>query len=105
MTKGYAQTPKYGARLLPQVVDELAQSNPNRVYMSVPKTAVVAQGFRDVTMREMAQAANHMAWWMEEHFGRGKEFETVAYMGVPDVRYPVLFLAAVKCGYKVNWDL
>ena len=105
MTKGYAKPPNYGARLLPQVVDELAQSNPDRVYMSIPKSSDISQGFRNITMREMALAANHMDWWIEEHLGRGKDFETIAYMGVPDIRYAVLFLAAVKCGYKVGPNL
>ena len=30
------------------------------------------------------------------------EFETLAYMGVPEVSTAIIFFAAVKCGYKVS---
>lgn len=28
-------------------------------------------------------------------------FETLTYIGVPDLQYSIVFYAAVKCGYKV----
>ena len=94
--------PEYGKRLLPQVVDEIARSGPDRIYASFPLSVDLSKGFHDVTFRNMAQAANHLAWWLEAHFGRSTNSETVAYMGVPDLRTAVFFLAAVKCGYKVG---
>ena len=93
--------PQYGARLLPRVVDDLARSNPQRVFASVPLASDVSQGFRDIKMADVAQAVDYLAWWLQEHVGNSTSFETLAYMGIPDIRYPVLFLAAVKCGYKV----
>ena len=36
------------------------------------------------------------------NLGRGTVFETVAYIGPSDLRYAVVFQAAVKCGYKVS---
>ncbi|MCJ1373904.1 hypothetical protein MMC20_005134 [Loxospora ochrophaea] len=91
----------YGTRLLPRVVDELAQVDPERVYASIPIAPDVCQGFRDVTIRDMASAANSMAWWLEKTVGKSDDFETLSYMGITDLRYPIIFLAAVKCGYKV----
>lgn len=94
--------PLYGARLLPQVLDDLAVSDPERVYASLPISPDISQGFHDVTMREIANAVNNAAWWLEDRIGRTEIFETLAYMGPTDLRYPVAFFAAVKCGYKVS---
>lgn len=92
----------YGARLLPQVVDEYARIDPNRVYASILLSANVSQGFRDVTMKDMAGAINSMAWWIKDHLGLRNEFETLGYIGVSDLRYPTIILAGVKCGWKVR---
>ncbi|KAK5020888.1 hypothetical protein LTR60_000194 [Cryomyces antarcticus] len=91
----------WGSRLLPMVADQLAVEDPHKIYASVAKTSNIADGFRDVTILELTNAVNFMAWWLEEHFGRSDTFETIAYMGVSDIRYNVVFLAAVKCGYKL----
>ncbi len=93
---------RYGARLLPMVVDQLAESDPARVYASIPVSSVFSEGFRDVTMLEMARAVHSFAWWLDAHIGKSSSFETLAYKGISDLRYAVVFLAAVKCGYKVN---
>ncbi|KAL8788720.1 MAG: hypothetical protein Q9213_001534 [Squamulea squamosa] len=92
---------EYGSRLLPQVLDELAANESERIYAAFPKTADLKDGFRTVTMAQMAQAVNHMAWWLKDNIGTSSSFETISYLGVPDIRYAIVFLAAVKCGYKV----
>ena len=92
----------YGSRLLPQVVDRLSQSDPQRVYVIFPLSSDLSRGFRDVTMLEIARAVNKLAWWIEMNLGRSTVFETVAYIGPSDLRYAIVFLAAVKCGYKVS---
>ena len=94
--------PPYGSRLLPQVVDDLAQHDPKRVYATFPISSDFSQGLRDVTMLELAQAVNKFAYWLEGAIGRSTVFETLAYMGPSDIRYAIVFLAAVKCGYKVS---
>ncbi len=97
----HTNQPAYGSRLLPQVLDDLAASKPKRVYASSPKTFDLEDGFRDVTVLQMSQAVNAMAWWLEKEIGRSSTFETLSYLGPPDLRYAIVFLAAVKCGYKV----
>ena len=92
----------YGSRLLPQVVDQLSHSDPTRVYATFPLSSDLSRGFRDVTMFETAQAVNKLAWWIEMNLGRSTVFETIAYIGPSDLRYAIVFLAAVKCGYKVS---
>ena len=94
--------PLYGSRLLPQVVDELAHSDPQRVYATLPLSSDLTKGFQDVTMRQVSQAVNRCAYWLENTIGRSTVFETLSYMGLTDLRYAIVFLAAVKCGFKVS---
>lgn len=88
--------------MLPHVVDELARLDPSRVYATIPLSSDISQGFRDVTMLEVAHGVNHFASWLENSFGRSSSFETLCYIGVSDLRYAIVFLGAVKCGYKVS---
>ncbi|KAI1120472.1 acetyl-CoA synthetase-like protein [Nemania abortiva] len=91
----------YGRRLLPVVLDGIAEMNPNRLYAAIPKTSNVADGFRDVTVGEIARCVNFTANWIEQKLGRSDTFETLTYIGIPDLRGPIVFFAAVKCGYKL----
>lgn len=92
----------FGGRLLPMVVDELAIQDPNRVYGSYATSNYRSDGFRNISMAQLAHSVNHTAWWIHEHIGTSHEFETIAYMGASDFRYPVFILAAIKCGFKVG---
>lgn len=92
----------YGSRLLPQVVNNLARSDPTRVYATFALSSDLSRGFRDITMLEIAQAINKLAGWIEMNIRRSTVFETIAYIGSSDLCYAILFLAAVKCGYKVS---
>ena len=94
--------PQFGSRLLPQVVDELARSCPERIYASIPLSSDPLHGFQDVTILELAQAVSRFAWLLDEKLGKSTTFETLAYVGPSDLRYVVVFLAAVKCGYRVS---
>ncbi|RYP31564.1 hypothetical protein DL768_011169 [Monosporascus sp. mg162] len=91
----------YGRRLMPSVLDELAKTNPNKLYGAIPNTADVTEGFRDVTVADIARCANFMATWIVERFGRSESFETLTYIGIEDFRGVAVFHAAVKCGYKL----
>ncbi|GAB1205121.1 hypothetical protein APSETT445_003791 [Aspergillus pseudonomiae] len=93
-----------GQRLLPHVVDYHAHENPNRVFNSMPRTQNVADGFRDFDMKTMATAVDFMAWWLDNHSKNApKEKKVLAYVGVPDIRYPVLLFAAIKAGWMTFW--
>lgn len=70
----------YGERLLPHVVDEAAQHDPTRIVGLIAKSVDLSQGFLEVTIGDIAQAANYMAWWIEARIGGGQEFRTIAYL-------------------------
>jgi hypothetical protein len=53
---------KFGERLLPQVVDDFARYEPDRVYASIPKSQVdLSVGFQDVTMARLASIVDHVS--------------------------------------------
>lgn len=96
------QERSYGRRLLPQVLDDLSISTPDRIYVTIPRlTKDLSRGFSDITVSDVARCVNALAWWLQEDVGRSDSFETLCYIGVPDIRSAILFLAAIKCGYKV----
>ena len=92
---------RYGERCLPGVLDEISSTDPHRLYAVVPHSTELERGFRDVSFKEIAHCANYLAHLLEKDIGRSADSDTVAYLGVPDLRNVVVFLAAVKCGYKV----
>lgn len=98
-----SQKSLYGERLLPQVLDEFATFQPGRLYATIPCVENdLSQGFRDVTTKDMAHCVSVLAYWLQGLHGRSSDFETICYLGIPDLRGAMIFLAAVKCGYKVS---
>ncbi|KAH9884898.1 acetyl-CoA synthetase-like protein [Xylariomycetidae sp. FL2044] len=91
----------HGRQLLPSALDELAQVNPKRLYAAIPRTADLRDGFRDISVADLARCVDYMAAWIAQCWGRIDGFETLTYLGITDLRGPIVFLAAVKCGYKV----
>ena len=77
----YSDQPRYGQRLIPKFVDELAKTTPNRVFALIPRSAQYADGLQDVTISTFARAINRAASWMESNIGKGTDFETIAYIG------------------------
>ena len=95
------QCSPFGKRLFPQVLDHFGNFTPNRLYASLPRLPNdLSEGYRDVSCQEMAQCTNVLAHWIEHQLGRSETVETLCYIGVPDLRGAIVFLAGVKCGYK-----
>ena len=93
----------FGSRLLPQILDELSRSAPGRLYATIPRLATnLSQGFQDITMKDATIYVDALAWWLHEAVGPSDTFETLSYIGIPDIRAAFVFLAAIKCGYKVR---
>lgn len=96
-----AQPSAYGRRLLSQVFDKTSKSSPRRLYATIscsdPQFRLV-----DVTFAEMANGVNFLAHWLENLLGIGNSLQTICYIGIADLRYAIMFLAGMKCGYKVS---
>lgn len=91
-----------GKRSLIQLLDPWADTQPEKIRVSYPLGQDISKGFCDVTHREIRDAADTFAWWLLDTYGRGVGFETIAYVGVNDLRYPLVFFGAIKAGYKVR---
>jgi len=93
-----------GKRLLACVIDSYAINDPSKVWASAPlDNDDLKVGFRDISYKELANAVNHASWWLRHMIADTTAvFETLAYAGPKDLRYPILALAAVKCGKQVG---
>jgi hypothetical protein len=92
-----------GQRLLVTLIDQHAAAEPSPVWSVVPSDENdLSKGFQDITFRDLANAVNHAAIWLEEHLPQALcEFQTIAYVGPKDVRYPIIAVAAAKIKRKV----
>lgn len=97
-----APSHQFTGDLVPHLVDKRAALTPDTIYSEYPvSTLTYAEGYRKITYRDLANAVNGAAAWLINTLGPGKDFETLAYIGPNDIRYPALILGAVKAGYKV----
>jgi hypothetical protein len=90
-----------GERLLPSLVDEYANLDPEKLIASFPTSPEIIQ-WHEVSYRELSAAINGLAWLIEKKIGKSERFESLGYMGANDIRYTVVWLAAMKCGYCVS---
>ena len=98
-----AVRPDQHNRLLNHIVDDIARDNPDMPYAELPVSPTsFDQGLRDVSYRDLSNAINGIAWWLDRSLGRGKNFETLTYLGPNDLHHTILLLGAVKAGYKVR---
>ena len=91
-------------RTLSSVVDALAVQQPNDVWVKVPRTSTVEDGFDDITWLQLATAVDRLAYWMFYAQGVRAGHGSIAYTGINDVRYGMVVLAAMKIGCKVGVD-
>ncbi|KAH9885951.1 hypothetical protein F4778DRAFT_798746 [Xylariomycetidae sp. FL2044] len=93
---------QFGRRLLPHVVDDLARKKPDQECFSIPRTSNPKDGWKSITFKAYARAIDALAHKISEKCGQPARdaFPTLAYIGPNDARYVVLFIAAMKAGYK-----
>lgn len=92
----------YEGRLMTSIIDDLACSNPQKTFMSIPAGESVTDGQRDISYAEMAHAINRCAWWITDTLGKGVNFPTIAtYMSPMDFRHAILIFGSIKAGYQV----
>ncbi|PQE08772.1 AMP-binding enzyme protein [Rutstroemia sp. NJR-2017a BVV2] len=94
---------RHGERLSISILDERAQSEPQSPWVSMPiDDGDISKGFKDITYGQFANAVNHAAHWLVRHLPPSTEpFQSFAYAGPKDLRYPILAMAAGKVGKVV----
>ncbi|KAK7184068.1 thioester reductase domain-containing protein [Paraphaeosphaeria sporulosa] len=94
--------PQSRNKVLIHVLDDIARDNPSKIFAEIPNSPTTfADGFRKVTYQELSNAVNGIAAHLERGLGKGKSTETLAYVGLQDLRYVILLLGAVKAGYSM----
>ncbi|KAE9380743.1 putative NRPS-like enzyme [Stipitochalara longipes BDJ] len=89
-------------QLLPTIFETRAKLNPDGVFAQFPVSPTnYDSGFRSVTNLQALNAINHVAWAIEKSFGKGQNFETIAYLGPSDPRSHLVLIAGIKVGYKI----
>ncbi|KAK4496868.1 hypothetical protein PRZ48_011317 [Zasmidium cellare] len=90
-------------RLLPAAIDYRAEHDPERVWGHYAKSDTdVTQGFSPITYKQLAKAIDATAWWLDETLGPAKEgFPAIAYIGLEDLRYIILFHACIKTRRRI----
>ena len=53
-------------------------------------------------MLQMSYAVDVTARWLAKTFGSVEDSQYLAYIGVSDLRYPIVHLAAMKVGWTVS---
>ena len=90
-----------GERLMTAIIDDVSKSDPQRCFMSIPRSSDLKDGLRDISYAVIARAIDRCAWWMESLLGRGVDFPTIAtYLNPMDFRHVILIFGAIKAGYK-----
>ncbi|KAJ5703131.1 hypothetical protein N7488_010679 [Penicillium malachiteum] len=81
-------------RTFDEVVDQLAAEQPDGILVKAGASFNGALYFNDITWSRLDRAANYIAHWIETRLRIPAENETMAYMGIGDIRYPIW-------GYKI----
>lgn len=76
-----ASQAEHGKKLIPHLVDDLAQTKPDHIFAVIPKTTKIADGFQNVTIRSFARAVDEVAHRIDSSIGKNTDFETIAYIG------------------------
>ncbi|KAI0840505.1 hypothetical protein F5Y06DRAFT_294493 [Hypoxylon sp. FL0890] len=92
----------FGRRLIPNVIDEIAEKDPQRECFSVPRSSNPQDGWEMITFKAYANAINYICHVIIEKCGKPLDgsFPTLAYIGPNDAGYVILLVAGIKTGYK-----
>lgn len=100
--KGAEPTTSSTKELLPNLVDAIAATEPEAIFAEYPVNPVSYEaGYQKFSYGSLANAANGVAWWLQEKLGPGEDFPALAYIGPNDITVNAFLLGAVKTGYKV----
>ncbi|KAJ5527212.1 Male sterility NAD-binding [Penicillium frequentans] len=83
-------------RTLLRITDDIAFSDPDRLYCVQTISPDVSQGWKDINFSGLVAAANRMALWIEENVAPSSKPETLAYVATNDVRYVAFVIACMR---------
>ncbi|KAF5541105.1 nonribosomal peptide synthetase [Fusarium mexicanum] len=88
--------------ILIDLVHEIATNDPNRVFTYTPSSSNPQDGWKPVTLLQLANAVDYLAHDISKTVTKSSDDEvpTVAYIGPNDFRYTAILIACVKAGCK-----
>ena len=88
---------KHGERIIASVIEEKAK-DPSKVWVTTPVDPTdLSLGFKNVTYRQLDDAANRAAEWLQNALPQTSEtFQTFACVAIKDIRYGVFAIATTK---------
>lgn len=72
---------KYGKRLIPLTLDEMASAEPDRIIYSVATLSDISHELRHISARTFAKAVDKSAWWLHNQIGKPTLIQLVGYIG------------------------
>lgn len=88
-------------RLLVELVESRAATQPQAIFAKVPRDNAYANGYQVVTNSALMRAVDHIVGLIESTFGPSVDFQRIAYLGLHDLRYTIVLLAGIKLGYTM----
>nr|POF19877.1 non-canonical non-ribosomal peptide synthetase fub8 [Quercus suber] len=85
---------------LPRAVAQLAKTNGNGTWASIPRSAELTQGWRNVTYQELCHAMDGMARWLDQNIGSIPQQAVISYMGTTGCKI-LLFSEGVEPHIKL----
>ena len=91
----------YGKRLIPQILDDLARSEPNRIIYSLASLSDQTAHFRTITAGAFAKAVDKTAWFLHDQLKdrSQKEILPIGYIG-PRTGTPELLRRLANFQYR-----
>ena len=88
---------KHGERIIASVIEEKAKDS-SMIWVATPvQPTDLNLGFKNVTYRQLDEAANRAAKWLQNSLPQtGEVFQSFAYVATKDIRYGVFAVAAAK---------
>ncbi|KAF5249356.1 hypothetical protein FANTH_5437 [Fusarium anthophilum] len=103
MAVGKGAPANCGRRLIPQILDDLAAAEPDRIIYSFAKSSDLSQGFRHVSARTFTRAVDKTAWLLQRELGVTSEIRAGLFLSPKNSTEGALaVLEAANCNIWVS---
>lgn len=89
---------QHGNRILFSAIEQRAKNDPDSSWVSAPiDNNDLSRGYKEITFAEFDNTVDHAVHWLQQNLRASDEpFQSFAYAGPKDLRYPIIAAAAGK---------
>lgn len=94
-------------RVIATQIDHLAAQHPDLIYADFLSPPHLGGGsVLSVSLADFKNAIDRLAWWLKDEVARLglAKFDTILYIGYPDLRYSLMLIAAIKNHVVVSYS-